>query len=278
MEKLPVDLGPVQQTLLIPLLGRAVESRKADGLLRDSKAAAIVDTLDYDFAKWKGGPSLIGATLRTLLFDRAIERFAGEAKTIVEIGCGLNTRFERLDDGERHWIEFDLPDSIALRRRFFKDTPRRCMLEASATETVWMEEAARSPGPWCFVSEAVLIYLDEAQVQGIVRELRARFPGSLLIMDTTGKRMVASQDRHDTMSKLSRESWFRWTCDDPAALGEWGLDLLQTQTFMDAPHDARRRLPLAMRLAMRFLPGVMRRKARDYRFNVFRLRPMEDEA
>lgn len=274
-QKLAVELGPVQQTLLIPLLGRAVESRKPDGLIKDRKAEAIVDALDYDFAKWKGGISLIGATLRTLLFDRAIEQFAGDAKTIVEIGCGLNTRFERLDDGEKHWIEFDLPDSIALRRGFFDDLPRRRMLAASALETGWMEEVATEAGPYCFVSEAVLIYLDEAQVRSIVQDLRKRFPGSLLVMDTTGTKMVAGQASHDAMSKLPRASWFRWACDDPAALAGWGLELLRTQTLMDMPDSARRKLPLAMRLGMCLLPGMMRAKASDYRFNVFRLTPME---
>lgn len=129
MDKLVVDLGPVQQTLLIPLLGRAVESRKPAGLLKDRKAEAIVDALDYDFAKWRGGASLVGATLRTVLFDRAIEKFARDAATIVEIGCGLNTRFDRLDDGERQWLEFDLPDSIALRRRFGGTAPLNMVIQ-----------------------------------------------------------------------------------------------------------------------------------------------------
>jgi O-methyltransferase involved in polyketide biosynthesis len=278
MDKLVVDLGPVQQTLLIPLLGRAVESRKPAGLLKDRKAEAIVDALDYDFAKWRGGASLVGATLRTVLFDRAIEKFAHDAATIVEIGCGLNTRFDRLDDGERQWLEFDLPDSIALRRRFFEDTARRTMLAASATDTGWMNEAAAKRGPWCFVSEAVLIYLEEAQVRTIVDELRRRFPDSLLIMDTTGSRMVAGQDRHDAMSKLPRESWFRWACDNPSALSAWGLDLLQSQTFLDAPPDLRRRLPRGMRLVMWLAPWLLRAQANDYRFNVFRLRAPDGAA
>jgi len=274
MDKQPVDLGPVQQTLLIPLFGRALESRKSKGLLTDTKAEAIVDALDYDFSKWKGGSSLIGATLRTLMFDQAIRSFASDTATFVEIGCGLNTRFERIDDGKTLWIEFDLPDTIALRRQFFADTPRRRMLAASATATNWMDEAERETGPRCFISEAVLIYLEEAQVRDVVEELRKRFPGSLLIMDTTGSEMVASQDRHDAMSKLSSDSWFRWACDDPSTLSSWGLDLLQSQTFMDVPTSLRSRLPLSMRLMMRLAPGRMRAKVRDYRINVFRLRPM----
>jgi O-methyltransferase involved in polyketide biosynthesis len=44
--KMQVSLGPTQETLLIPLYGRAVETRKPDGLIRDPRAVEIVDRLD----------------------------------------------------------------------------------------------------------------------------------------------------------------------------------------------------------------------------------------
>ena len=53
MTKLSVDLGPVQETLLIPLLGRARETQTDSGLIQDNKAVEIVNTLDYDFSKWR---------------------------------------------------------------------------------------------------------------------------------------------------------------------------------------------------------------------------------
>ncbi|MEM7180576.1 MAG: hypothetical protein AAF518_06675 [Spirochaetota bacterium] len=48
-----VELGAVQETLLIPLLGRAMETKKANGILQDTKAVSIVEQLDYDFSKWQ---------------------------------------------------------------------------------------------------------------------------------------------------------------------------------------------------------------------------------
>ena len=53
MTKVSVDLGPVQETLLIPLLGRAVETQKRNGLIQDKKAVSIVESLDYNFSKWE---------------------------------------------------------------------------------------------------------------------------------------------------------------------------------------------------------------------------------
>jgi len=46
-----VSLGALQETLLIPLYGRAVENRKPEPALRDPRAEEIVASIDHDFAR-----------------------------------------------------------------------------------------------------------------------------------------------------------------------------------------------------------------------------------
>lgn len=41
---------------------------------------------------------------------------------MIEIGTGLNTRFESVDNGVVRWLDLDLPDTIELRRQFFANT------------------------------------------------------------------------------------------------------------------------------------------------------------
>ncbi|MFF9494423.1 class I SAM-dependent methyltransferase [Streptomyces flaveolus] len=147
-------LGTVQETLLIPLYARAVENRKEHALLRDPRAEEIVASIDYDFGRFDDLPSLTGALLRTLLFDRWVTDFlsAHPDATVVEIGTGLNTRHERVDNGRARWYELDLPDVIGLRRNFFTDSPRRTMVAASVTERAWAAEvASHATGPYLFV-------------------------------------------------------------------------------------------------------------------------------
>ena len=196
-----VELGAVQETLLVPLLGRAAETRRSRGLIHDPKAVEIVDVLNYDFTKWRGKASLAGTSMRTRLMDGFVSNFlkAHPHGTVVEIGAGLNTRYERLDNGSAHWFELDLPDSMELRRRFFEDTERRTMIAASALETDWIDIVATAPGPYCFVSEAVLIYLEGVQVEQVMKRLAKRFPGAWVVMDTTSPKMVDEQAKHDVM-------------------------------------------------------------------------------
>ena len=267
-----VDLGPVQETLLIPLLARARETERPKPLLRDERACRIVRDLDYDFSKWEGGRSAKGAVLRARMFDGYVEDFLAShpSGTVVEVGCGLDTRFDRLDNGHVRWFDLDLPDAIALRRRYFEDEPRRTMIASSVLEEDWMDLVEATGGPWMFVAEAVLIYLDGPDARRAIVGLAHRFPGARIAFDTTASRMVDTQDRHDAMRHLPRASWFRWKCDDPREIESWGarLRLVASKTFMDAGPELLNRLPLPLRLMTRFAPFIMRRQAEGYRLNL----------
>ncbi len=272
MNSIQIDLGPVQETLLIPLLGRAEETRKNRGLINDPKAVEIVDSLDYDFSKWKGIPSLTGASIRTRMFDESVDRFLTQwpRGTVIEIGAGLNTRFERLDNGQAHWLEIDLPDAMALRRKFFEDTDRRLQLAASVLDSEWLDQVSELPGPYCFVAEAVLIYLYEPEVRKALKPIVERFPGSVLITDTTSTQMVENQHKHDAMKKMKQESWFRWSCDDPKLLSEWGWELEKSQTFMEASPAIRASMPGSYRLLLAVFPWMVRRMTAGYHINQFK--------
>jgi O-methyltransferase involved in polyketide biosynthesis len=272
MSTIKPELGPVQETLLIPLLARARETERRRGLLRDPRAVELVRRLDYDFEKWDGGRSLQGAMLRARMFDRYVEEFlvVHPWGTVVEIGCGLDTRFDRVDNGRVSWFDLDLPDVIALRRRFFDDEPRRTMLAASVLDTGWMDQVEATGGPWMFVAEAVLIYLDAPDARRAMVGIAGRFPGARIAFDTTGARMVDTQDRHDAMRHLPRESWFRWTCDEPQEIESWGanLRLAASKTFLDADRDLLDRLSLLLRLTARYAPFLLRGRASSYRLNL----------
>lgn len=119
--------------------------------------------------------SLLGSVYRTCIFDHWVSGWLDEhpTGTVVEIGAGLNTRHERLDNGHARWIELDLPDAIALRRRFFADTDRRTIVAASVLADHWHGAFAATGGPWFFAAEAVLIYLDEHDVTTAIAASRS---------------------------------------------------------------------------------------------------------
>src|SRR3954454_13644307 len=93
---------PVARTLLVPLWARSVESRKTRPIVHDPRAAEICDALDYDFSIFRRAyGTQVGCVLRGLLYDAWATDFLDRHPegTIVELGAGLSTRFERVDNG-----------------------------------------------------------------------------------------------------------------------------------------------------------------------------------
>ncbi|MEM1080358.1 MAG: class I SAM-dependent methyltransferase [Pseudomonadota bacterium] len=264
-----VELGPAQTTLLIPLLGRAEETRKRNGMINDPLAVKVVEELDFDFSRWAKAKSLAAAVFRTRMYDQMVAEFlqAHPSGTVVEIGCGLNTRFDRLDNGQVQWFDLDLPDVMALRRRYVQDQPRCTMLTASVVDTDWHDEVLSTGGPWCFISEAVIIYLDNELAEQSIEQIAKAFPGAWIITDTTSTAMVHTQGQHDAMKHLPEECWFQWACDEPKQLESLGLTLVESNTFMDADPELIAQLPLTMRWMIRVFPNWMRSRVEGYRIN-----------
>ena len=235
-------LGAVQQTLFIPLAARARESRKKNALLRDPKAAEIVASVDFDTAMYGRGWGGFFTVPRTAIFDAWVRDFLAEhpAGTVVEIGTGLNTRFERVDNGQVRWIDMDLPDTIELRRRFFADTGRRRMLAASALDEDWLATVRDSPAPYFFVADGVLTYL--AQAPEVIARIAKRFEGALLAFDTYTQRQLEQQHQHAARKKMAAR--WAWACDDPRSLESLGLDVVATAAVTRPPDELLKHWPL----------------------------------
>jgi O-methyltransferase involved in polyketide biosynthesis len=239
-----LQLSPEEQTLLMPLYARAQFTRQGSPLLADSRAVEIVEALDYDFGIFDEPMMLMGSVLRTRIHDRWLETWLAEhpAGTVVEIGAGLNTRFERLDNGRVHWVDLDLPDAMRLRRQFFTDTARRTQLAASVTDTDWFAALDALPGPTYFVIEAVLPYLPEADVRDVFARIAEHCPGAPVSFDMWGRWIRDHADQLGAITRLGAE--VRWTCD----LGELSqfvpeLPLLDSCTFPEAPAELVALLP-----------------------------------
>jgi methyltransferase (TIGR00027 family) len=257
-----VDLGTVQETLLIPLWARAVEAKRPEPILQDSKATEMVDAIDYDFEKFaKGKASQVGCCVRASTIDRWVSEFLREHPrgTVVEIGAGLDTRFERLDNGEAQWFELDLPDVIETRRRFFEETSRRRFVAKSVLESAWISDIEEgSQPPVMFVAEGVLMYFEEEQVKELFGTLVSHFPGSAFAFDAMSPLMVRMQKRHDTIKETSAK--FRWGIEAIGEIERWDprYSLEESVRFHDLAKRHIARFPLMMRL-MWFVWPAMRR-------------------
>ncbi|WP_461643101.1 class I SAM-dependent methyltransferase [Labilibaculum euxinus] len=124
-QKIKINEGTVQETLLLLLWGRATETQKSNPRIVDNKAVEIIDQLDYDFSTITENLnelSITGWVARCIHIDRAVKQFIEKypEATIINIGCGLDTTFDRIDNGKIMFYELDFPEVVELRKFFIK--------------------------------------------------------------------------------------------------------------------------------------------------------------
>ena len=149
------------ETLLIPLYMRAKESRRNNPILYDKAAERLADSLEYDYSQFDGAKlSEVGCVVRGWYFDRAVRRFieTHPHPVVVNVGCGLDTRFQRIGGGKPVFYDMDLPEVIALRWELIPEQPGNVYIAASLLETDWMDNLRRRhpDAAFIFVVEGVL--------------------------------------------------------------------------------------------------------------------------
>jgi len=240
------QLSGVSETLLITLYLRAMESQRPDALIKDENAVALVNRMSYDFDRVRQIP-LTGANklviiLRNREFDRFARNFLGHCPdaVAVHIGCGLDARFERVDNGLVDWYDLDLPHVIALRRKLIGDEGERYhLLGCSVLDDAWLEAMeAHRQRPFLFLAEGVFMYFQEAQVKSLVLTLRERFPGAELVFDAYSPLHVWVHNLQTSLSMIDlRVHWGLWRGQEIESWGD-GIRLLDEWGFFDL-HEPR---------------------------------------
>jgi len=238
-----LNLSGVAETLLITLNIRAMESQRPDALIKDEKAVALVTQMGYDFSRIEqikmDEEDKVALILRNLEFDRYTRDFLARhpGAVIVHIGCGLDSRFERVDNGTVEWYDLDLPDVIELRRKFIGgEGGRYHLLGCSVFDEAWLKAvSAYQQRPFLFLAEGVFMYFEEAQVKSLVMTLLEHFPGAELVFDAYSPYLVWANNLRLSLTKIGAR--YHWGLKRGKDLESWdpGICLLDDWSYFDRP-------------------------------------------
>ena len=232
------ELKGVARTLLVPLACRAIESIRPDAVIHDPRAVDVYHALSgsTDFLMSMGGTDIFVTTMRVRQFDTYARDFLARhpGGLVLDLGCGLDTRFERLDDGIMNWLGIDLPEVIELRRTVLPDGERCRTIAQSMLEISWLDEIARMDKPAIFLAEGVFPYFSTADVKPMVLAMAERFPAGELVFDAASP--FISRHHNRTSSVLKRSGTrILWDAKNPQDLETWGLRLLDQWYYFDKP-------------------------------------------
>lgn len=231
------DLSQVPETMLLTLYARAQYSRKQNAKFRDQKAEEIVSKLDCDFSKAsKDAVMSAGTAARTIVLDRLVKDFIDKHQdaVIVNIGCGLDTRFYRVDNGKIHWYNVDLPEVIGIRKQFFEETDRCFMIGCSATgpdwaKEIWKKEAPPSPllaigkrpakkKQMLFIIEGLTMYFTADQVKAMLGNIRDTYPNATVFMECMSPCWIRKQGAEKPVQTTGAK--FLWGADSFEDMGD----------------------------------------------------------
>ena len=194
-DKVKIEPGSVQETLIIPLYGRKLCAEAFPNLYTDKSAAELCASLDYDFSEldskakstfWKFGA--LEAAMRQIDMEWEIRDYLRTHPTaaIVNMGCGLDQTGRACDNGTCRIYNVDMPDIIDARNELIPAGERERNIGSDLNDFTWMDAVDGSGGA-VFFAAGVFHYLTFKQAKGLVCELARRFPGGRVVFDTIGK-------------------------------------------------------------------------------------------
>ncbi len=219
----------VARTLFIPLYMKAKETIRPGGFFKDEVACRLVNEVDFDFSQFDGAVrSQIGCCLRASYFDDLACIFLknNPEGVIVNVGCGLDARFERITN-KMKWPEtavlynFDLPEVIALRKQLLGEKECPPSLEGSLFDNDWLQSIRQNHGDTAilFVIEGVLMYFNNDDVEKAIVQMVNTFSNCQIAFDSSSSFMCKTSNRHDAIKHTNAR--FKLCLDDPKDVEYW---------------------------------------------------------
>lgn len=224
-EKILHSLDGVPQTLLMTLLVRARETQRPNGAIKDEKAVEIFNRIEADFSKLiMQRHDEIAVIIRMKRFDRHVRDFLERNPdgVVVHIGCGLDTRYERIGNDQVEWFDLDVPEVMELRRKLISTEAQHYhTITASVFETGWLAEVERfKPRPFLFIAEGVFPYFEEAQLKELFLRLSDHFPGCELVCDAHTPFVIWADNIHLAIARVKAR--LQWKLKNPRDVERWG--------------------------------------------------------
>ena len=246
-DKIAIEKGSVQETLIIPLYGRKLCAEQFPALYTDKSAAQICARLAYDFSDldaqknsilWQFGA--LEAAMRQLDMEWEIRDYQAThpRAAIVNMGCGLDQTGRACDNGSSKLYNVDLPDIIEARGQLAPAGERETNIAADLNDHSWMDAVDGSDGAVLFAA-GVFHYFTFDQARALARAAAQRFGGGRLVFDTVGR--LGKRLMRRTFKSFGMENYDDCLCvDDPSVVEAWvpGASV-STRGYMLGYHDMR---------------------------------------
>lgn len=207
---------------------RATESERPDAIFHDPFARRLAGARGEEIIATlpKGRESSWALVVRTKVFDEIVlERVARGVDLVVNLAAGLDTRPWRLDlPPTLRWVDVDLPDILQYKTDMLRDETPRCRYEAvvadltnASVRDALFAQLGSSAACALVITEGLLVYLEEVQVQALARALHAVPSFRWWLCDLSNRRLLELLQKQWGATLARGNAPMKFAVDDPAS-------------------------------------------------------------
>ena len=169
-------MNEVNKTLFIPLYGKARIS-KMGIILNDKDAESIWGSCGFKIkGKSKSKWLAYNMAMRARIFDdwTRNELSLNPDALVLHLGCGLDSRYNRIQSPAVKWIDIDMDEVITVRKSFYKETQNYSMLGMNLKDS---EKLLKLPDATnvIVIMEGVSMYLKNEELLKIMHILNEKY-------------------------------------------------------------------------------------------------------
>ncbi len=253
-------LTPAQESLFLPLGGRALDSRLPRPFLGDTTADEIIAAVGYDLAKF---PVLTTKLLdpKSRVFDIAVrakridELVRGFVlrhpdAVVLDLGAGLDDRMLRVDPPPTvDWYDVDFANVVALRPQLLPQPANAHNIGADLADPNWIDRVP-TDRPAVIVADGLVAFVAQEDFISLLNRLTSHLAGGELAFNLYTTSAIWALTHLSGMAAIA-DGVINPGFNDPRQPEHWvgGLKLVEEIFLTRAPEVAE--LPLFMRATSR---------------------------
>ncbi|MGN1002885.1 MAG: class I SAM-dependent methyltransferase [Oscillospiraceae bacterium] len=217
MEKIRPDEN--NRKCLALIWSRATISREG-GLLKDPRAEEIAACLDNITGILNENKYLsIFLGIRARVLDELAERFIALHPDciVLHLGCGLDSRCERLKSRPKEWYDLDFPSVIELRRQFYQESESYHMIGSDAADLRWLDQVPDG-GEVLVVAEGLTMFLTAEENISLFAAFREKFRYTEYVFDVYTDKAVIMLNSSSKPQAIQRGKSILWGLSNPGIL------------------------------------------------------------
>lgn len=212
-----MKLTDVSKTAIFTLRSHVLESQKKKPILNDPMAKYCLDKL-VSFASEDEKALLFNRKISSILtnhiairarkYDSITNDFISKnpSSIVVNLGCGFDTRYWRIDNKRCEYIELDLPEMVELKKDILKNHLTYELIGCSVLDTSWIDRVkSKANRNFLLIAEGLFMYLPKADVINLFKTFSERFYHSQIVLEVVTEKYTRGLWKKLVAMKIKRE-------------------------------------------------------------------------